>query len=191
MDVRPVTLTGKAVRLEPLTLEHLEPLAEFALDPELWRLGVSRMETRDDLRRYIETALAEQARGVSLPFATMSLETGRPVGSTRFGNIDPANLRVEIGWTWIGRPWQRTAVNTDAKFLMLSHAFETWGCRRVEFKTSLLNLRSRAAILRLGAVEEGVLRSHMINPDGSRRDSVYFSILDTEWPAVKARFENR
>ena len=189
MDLAPVTLTGRVVRLEPLSLAHLDALETIALDPELWRLTTSRLATRDDLRLYIESALADKARGVALPFATVSLEAGRAVGSTRFGNIDPANARVEIGWTWIARPWQRTALNTEAKLLMLSHAFEKWGCRRVEFKTSSLNVRSREAIARLGAVEEGMLRSHMINPDGSRRDSVYFSIIDTEWPGVKARLK--
>ncbi len=191
MDLSPVTLTGRHVRLEPLSLDHLDALAQFGLDQDLWRLGISRIETKDHLRGYIETALAERAAGKSLPFATISLAAGTPVGSTRFGNIEPAHMRVEIGWTWIGRNWQRTAVNTEAKLLMLRHAFETWRCRRVELKTSSKNERSRAAILRIGAKEEGILRSHMLNPDGSWRDSVYFSILDDEWPAVRARLEAR
>ena len=191
MDLSPVTLTGRHVRLEPLSLAHLDALAAVGLDSDLWRLGISRIETKDDLRAYVEAALAEQAAGKSVPFATISLADEQAVGSTRFGNIEPAHRRVEIGWTWIGRPWQRTAVNTEAKLLMLRHAFDTWRCRRVELKTSTKNERSRAAILRIGAREEGILRSHMLNPDGSWRDSVYYSILDDEWPAVRLRLEAR
>jgi RimJ/RimL family protein N-acetyltransferase len=113
------------------------------------------------------------------------------VGSTRFCAIAPEHRRVEIGWTFVAAPWQRSAVNTEAKLLMLRHAFETWGCRRVEFKTNALNARSRAALLRLGATEEGTFRSHMVQPDGSRRDTVYFAIIDHDWPAVRARLETR
>ena len=117
--------------------------------------------------------------------------SGRAIGSTRFGNIEPTHRRIEIGWTWIGRPWQRTVINTEAKYLMLRHAFEEWKCIRVELKTNAKNVRSRAAIARIGGKEEGTLRRHMINADGSYRDSVYFSILDDEWPNVKARLEER
>ena len=141
------------------------------------------------MRDYIETALEEQRRGLSLPFATTLKATGQIVGSTRFANMDLKNRRVEIGWTWVGVPWQRTVVNTEAKYLMLCHAFETLGCQRVELKTDARNSRSRQAILRLGAKEEGVLRKHMVAYSGRVRDTVYFSILDDEWPSVKARLQ--
>jgi RimJ/RimL family protein N-acetyltransferase len=189
LRVEPVTLEGARVRLEPLTLEHLDALCEVGTDPELWRWTVSQVRTREDMRRYLRAALRELRHGRALPFATVAKEAGRPVGSTRFGNIEPRHRRVEIGWTWIGPAWQRTAVNTEAKYLMLRHAFETWGCVRVELKTDALNVRSRAAILRLGAQEEGTLRRHQITEAGRVRDTVYFSVLDTEWPAVKARLE--
>jgi RimJ/RimL family protein N-acetyltransferase len=190
MLVEPVTLEGTHVRLEPLDLtRHLDGLCEVGLDQELWRWTSVAVRTRDDLRRYLETALQEQERGRALPFATVERAGGRVVGSTRFAAIEPTHCRVEIGWTWIGRPWQRTAVNTEAKYLMLRHAFETWGCLRVELKTNALNRRSRAAILRLGAQEEGTLRKHMISESGVVRDTVYYSILDAEWPAVRTRLE--
>ena len=131
----------------------------------------------------------EQARGVSLPFATTDANSGTVLGSTRFGNIDVNNLRVEIGWTWLTPTSQRTGANREAKYLMLRHAFETWGVRRIEFKTHHRNLQSQTALSRLGAIQEGVLRKHIIMPDGSARDSVYFSIVDDEWPAIKARLE--
>lgn len=187
MDLAPVVLEGDVVRLEPLRLDHAEALSAVGLDPSLWALTTIRVDTAADMRAYIEDALTEQRAGVSLPFATVHRATGRVIGSTRFGNITPAHRRVEIGWTWIAPAWQRTAVNTEAKLLMLTHAFDTLGCRRVELKTSALNLRSRNAMLRIGATEEGTLRQHMINSDGSNRDSVYFSVLDSEWPLVQAR----
>lgn len=189
MDLTPVVLEGNVVRLEPLRLEHHEALSDVGLDPSLWALTTIRVRTPADMRAYIEEALAGQRAGVSLPFATVERATGRVLGSTRFGNITPAHRRVEIGWTWIAPAWQRTAVNTEAKLLMLRHAFDTLGCRRVELKTSALNVRSRNAMLRIGATEEGTLRQHMINADGSNRDSVYFSILDGEWPVVQARLQ--
>jgi RimJ/RimL family protein N-acetyltransferase len=188
--IEPVTLEGRCLRLEPLALErHEAGLRAIALDPELWRWTVSRVGSAEDLRRYLEKALAEQAAGRALPFATVERTSGRVVGSTRFGAIAPEHLRVEIGWTWIGWPWQRTAINTEAKYLMLRHAFETWGCRRVEFKTDVLNERSRRALLRIGAREEGVFRRHMIAAGSRARDTVYSSIVDDEWPEVKARLE--
>jgi RimJ/RimL family protein N-acetyltransferase len=189
MKLHPIVLEGRHVRLEPLTLGHHAALCEVALDPELWRWTVADVATPDDLRRYMEAALREQEEGRALPFATIERETGRAVGSTRFGSADPAHRRVEIGWTWIGRPWQRTAFNTEVKYLMLRHAFEKLGCIRVELKTHALNTRSRAAILRIGAKEEGTLRKHMISERGKPRDTVYYSILDDEWPEVKARLE--
>jgi N-acetyltransferase len=180
----PITLEGSVVRLEPLSLEHLDGLMAVGLDPELWRFTVSRVTTPHAMHAYVAAALAEQRAGTSVPFATVERATGRVIGSTRFGNIAPEHRRCEIGWTWIGRPWQRSAVNTEAKYLMLRHAFEEWRSIRVELKTSALNERSRRAILRIGAREEGTLRQHMINADGSLRDTVYFSILDREWPDV-------
>jgi RimJ/RimL family protein N-acetyltransferase len=189
MLVEPVVLEGARVRLEPLTIEHLDALTEVGLDPELWRWTLTRLLTPEDMRRYVETALEEQRSGIALPFATVDRALGRVVGSTRFHGIDRAHRRVEIGWTWIARPWQRTAVNTEAKYLMLRHAFEVWGCVRVELKTNAKNERSRRAILRIGATEEGTLRKHLINADGTSRDSVYFSIIDDEWPARKAKLE--
>ncbi len=182
-------LTGRQVRLEPLSPSHLDGLCAIGLDAPLWQWTTNRIQDREEMRDYIETALDEQQRGVSLPFVTLLTATGQTVGSTRFANMDLKNRRVEIGWTWIGVPWQRTAVNTEAKYLMLCHAFETLGCQRVEFKTDALNSRSRQAILRLGAKEEGVLRRHMVTYSGRLRDTVYFSILDDEWPSVKARLQ--
>jgi len=189
MNISPVTLEGRHVRLEPLALSHAPALSEVGLDADLWQWTTTRISTPEELRSYIETALAEQARGVSLPFATIHQATGQAVGSTRFGSIDAANRRLEIGWTWIGRHWQRTPVNTEAKYLMLRHAFERLSALRVEFKTDSLNERSRRAILRLGAIEEGTLRNHMITHTGRLRHSVYFSVIDSEWPQVKASLE--
>ena len=189
MAVSPVMLEGEHVRLEPLTKAHLAGLAEAGLDEELWRWIPVPVRTVDEMAAYIGTALQEQERGVSLPFAILEKATGRPIGSTRYGNIDRTHYRVEIGWTWVAREWQRSAVNTEAKYLLLRHAFEALGCMRVELKTDSLNERSRAAILRIGAREEGTFRNHMITAGGRIRHSVYFSIIDSEWPAVKARLE--
>ena len=187
----PVTLTGAHVRLEPLSLDHLDALAEIGLDPDLWRLSPRQLETRDHMRAYIEQALDELARGVSLPFATVDLASSSVAGCTRFGNIALAHKRLEIGWTWIATPWQRTAVNTEAKLLMLRYAFETLGCQRVELKTDSRNVRSQNAMRRIGATEEGTLRKHMVTDSGHIRDTVYFSITDDEWPAVEARLTDR
>jgi RimJ/RimL family protein N-acetyltransferase len=188
--VEPVTLTGRRVRLEPLNLDrHFEGLVAIGLDDDLWRWTLNHPRTPDALRGYLETALTEQAQGRAVPFATFDQVSGQIAGCTRFGNIEPSHRKVEIGWTWVGRPFQRSHVNTEAKFLMMRHAFETWGCLRVELKTNVLNRRSRDAMLRIGCVEEGVLRKHMIDDAGGRRDTVYYSVLDDEWPAVKARLE--
>lgn len=189
MIVTPCTLAGRHVRLEPLELSHAEELLEVALEPELWRFTTRRIDSPEAMQSYLERAIAERDSGVSLPFITREAESGRAVGSTRFLNISRDDRRVEIGWTWIGQRWQRTAANTEAKYMMLRHAFETWECVRVELKTSTLNERSRAAIKRIGGVEEGIFRRHMRNADGTWRDTVYFSILDREWPDVKSRLE--
>ncbi len=190
MIVEPVTLEGRHVRLEPLSKAHLEELAQVGLDEELWRWISTPVRTQEEMAEYIETALEEQERSTSLPFAIVEKAMGRAIGSTRYGNIDRVHHRVEIGWTWVAREWQRTTMNTEAKYLLLKHAFETLGCMRVELKTDSLNERSRAAILRIGAREEGTFRNHMITSSGRIRHTVYFSIIDTEWPGVKARLES-
>ena len=191
MVVSPVMLEGVHIRLEPLSKAHLAGLAEVGLDKELWRRIPVPVRTVDDMAAYLETALGEQERGVSLPFAIVEKATGRAIGSTRYGNIDRTHHRVEIGWTWVARNWQRTAMNTEAEYLLLKHAFETLGCMRVELKADSLNERSRAAILRIGAREEGIFRNHMITASGRIRHSVYSSIIDSEWSAVRARLESK
>jgi RimJ/RimL family protein N-acetyltransferase len=189
MHIEPVTLEGRAVRLEPLSIDHLDSLLEAAADPEIWRYMPSNCSTRDEMRKAIETALEWQRAGTALPFATVDRNSGKAIGSTRYMNIVPEHKRVEIGWTWISPAWQRSAINTEAKYLMIRNAFERLGCNRVELKTNSFNAKSRAAILRIGAKEEGTLRSHMVNPDGTLRDTVYFSVIAPEWPEVKARLE--
>jgi N-acetyltransferase len=191
MKIEPITLEGQFVRLDPLMLEHHAALCEVGLDETLWRWTTNIVRTPDDLKVYMEEAHAAQAAGTALPFATVERATGRVIGSTRFGNIDKGNRRVEIGWTWLGRSWQRTASNTEAKFLMLRHAFEVWGCIRVELKTDSLNEVSRRAILRIGAKEEGIFRNHMVTYSGRLRHTVYFSIIDSEWPGVKESLVRR
>jgi RimJ/RimL family protein N-acetyltransferase len=187
MVVEPTTLRGKTVRLEPLRMEHAGPLAHVGLDPSLWRWIPVQVATPDEMRTYVATALDEQQRGVSVPFAIVDQVSNQVIGSTRYANIEPAHRRLEIGWTWLTPSFQRTAANTEAKLMLLTHAFETLGAQRVEFKTDKLNDRSREAILRIGAAEEGIFRKHMIMSTGRVRDTVYFSIIDTEWPAVKAK----
>jgi RimJ/RimL family protein N-acetyltransferase len=189
--VEPVVLAGRLVQLEPLSLEHLDALSEIGLDPQLWRWIGFPVRTKDDLRRYIEDALRDREAGRAMPFATIEREGHQPIGSTRYGNIDLFNRRVESGWTWVAAPWQRTGINTEAKLLMLEHAFERLGCNRVEFKTDSLNTQSRAALLGIGAVEEGTLRNHMVTESGRLRHSVYFSVTVEEWPTVRARLERR
>jgi RimJ/RimL family protein N-acetyltransferase len=191
MRVAPVALEGRYVRLEPLTLGHVDALAAVGLDADLWRWIPIPVRTREEMAAYVETALREQTSGVALPFVQLEKSSGRVIGSTRYGNIERAHHRVEIGWTWVGRDWQRTAINTEAKYLLLRHAFETLGCMRVELKTDSLNERSRAAIQRIGAREEGTFRNHMITESGRIRHTVYFSIIDAEWPQVKSRLESR
>jgi len=191
MIVEPVTLEGRYIRLEPLGLAHHAALCEVGLDEEIWRWDPSPVRSADEMRNYIETALKWQVEGTCLPFGIVEKASGQIVGSTRFANIDRVNRRLEIGWTWIGRKWQRTPVNTEAKYLMLRHAFETLGCIRVEFKTDSLNERSRNALLRIGAKEEGTFRNHMITASGRIRHSVYFSIIDSEWPEVKLALEEK
>jgi RimJ/RimL family protein N-acetyltransferase len=184
-------LEGRHVRLEPLTESHHAALCEVGLDPDLWKLIPYRVTSPQEMTAYIERALQDRAAGLALPFATIDRASGRAVGSTRYMNVERAHRRVEIGATWIARPWQRTAINTEAKYLMLRYAFETLGCIRVELKTDALNRRSRNAIQRIGAMEEGIFRRHIITWSGRVRDSVYFSVVDREWPRVKASLEAR
>jgi RimJ/RimL family protein N-acetyltransferase len=193
MNIQTVTLEGNAVRLEPIRREHWKDLWEVARDAaeDIFRWIPYPMRTPGDFEQWADKALAEQQRGESLVFVTVGRAFGRLIGSTRFMNIDRANRRVEIGSTWIAPAWQRSAINTEAKYLMLRHAFEAWQCIRVELKTDALNQKSRNAILRIGAKEEGTLRRHLVTSTGRVRDTVYFSILDGEWPEVKMRLEGR
>jgi N-acetyltransferase len=191
MKVDPVVLEGIHVRLEPLSRKHTTGLCEVGLEEHLWRWIPTPVRTPEDMAAYVEVALKEQTNGVSLPFAQILKAAGRVIGSTRYMNIDRVHHRVEIGCTWIGREWQRTAVNTEAKYLLLRHAFETLGCMRVELKTDSLNDKSRAAILRIGAKEEGIFRNHMMMSTGRIRHTVYFSVIDSEWPEVKSRLERK
>ena len=189
--VLPVTLEGSAVRLEPLRREHADSFWGIAKNDleDIFRWIPYSMKTREAFEKLVNNAFAEQGRGESVVFATVERSSGRTIGSTRFMNIDRINRRVEIGSTWIAPGWQRTGINTEAKYLMLRHAFEMWECMRVELKTDALNQKSREAILRIGAKEEGTLRRHLITWTGRVRDTFYFSVLDDEWPEVKARLE--
>lgn len=182
--IQPVTLAGKHVRLEPLALEHVPGLQAAAADGELWKLWYTGVPAADKAAEYVQLALDLRGQGKAMAFVVKDAD-GTVVGCTRYGNIDNDNHRVEIGWTWYAQRVQRTALNTEAKRLLLGHAFETLGAIAVEFRTSWFNHRSRAAIARLGAKQDGVLRNHMIMADGTRRDTVVFSIIDSEWPAVK------
>ena len=191
--VLPLTLEGAVVRLEPVRREHAQQFWEVAKNDldDIFRWIPYSMKTPEDFERLIDKAFEEQERGESVVFATVERSSGRAIGSTRFMNIDRVNRRVEIGSTWIAPAWQRTPVNTEAKYLMLRHAFEVWGCMRVELKTDALNQKSRNAILRIGAKEEGTLRRHLLTWSGRVRDTVYFSILDHEWGEVKKRLEGK
>jgi len=191
MVVEPVILQGRHVRLEPLTPAHAAGLAEVGLDDDLWKWIPTPVCTPEEMSAYVQSALQDQAAGTALPFALIEKSSGRIIGSTRFANIERLHHRLEIGWTWVARPWQRTAINTEAKYLLLRHAFETLKCMRVELKTDSLNEKSRAAILRIGASQEGIFRNHMMTATGRVRHTVYFSIVDSEWPEVKARLEAR
>lgn len=203
--VRPVVLEGRHVRLEPLTVGHTQALVEVATGPRETYGLTSVPGDEASMARYIQTALGDQESGRALPFATVARATGRVVGTTRFGNIEfwawpPGNLNqrgeerpdvAEIGWTWLAAPAQRTPINTEAKLLMLAHAFEEWRVHRVSFMTDARNERSRRAILRLGARFDGVLRAARPASDGGIRDTAAFSILEDEWPAVKTRLQSR
>jgi len=186
MEVKPVTLTGKYVRLEPMTGAHVSGLAAIGLEDSIWEhMLYGGMRTEDDMRAWVRDILSRS----DVPFVVIHLASGRVAGATRYLNIMSHDRGLEIGGTWYGLEFQRTAVNTECKYLLLQHAFETLNCIRVQLKTDSQNERSQRAIERIGAKHEGVLRNHMILPDGRFRDSVYYSIIESEWPGVKARLE--
>jgi RimJ/RimL family protein N-acetyltransferase len=192
MEVKPVILQGKHVRLEPMTEAHIPGLTEIGVGQDFWDFMLyGRMDMEDDMRNWVKDILARAEKGTDLPFVAIDLASGRVAGATRYLNIMPKDYGLEVGGTWYGLEFQRTAVNTECKYLLLTHAFEMLKCIRVQLKTDLRNVRSQKAIERIGAVKEGVLRNHMILPDGRYRDSVFYSILDTEWPGVKQRLEER
>lgn len=191
-DPQPVVLESALVRLEPLTLNHAEALLEQARIPTIWRyMRIPQPRTVDDMRAFIQTALDNQAKGTEIPFATIHKGDNRVAGTTRFMDIQRINRGLEIGWTWLGIDYQRTFVNTHAKFLMLEHAFEKLGAIRVQIKTDVRNHASRKAIERIGAKYEGTLRNHMINYDGHVRSTAMFSIIDKEWPEKKRQLQLR
>lgn len=188
MQIAPVVLEGAHVRLEPLDpTRHFDGLVAVGIEPSIWAFTVDKVHDAGAMRAWCEKALADQVRGTGLPFAIVDRASGRVCGSTRFLNIVREHLRVEVGATWLGVDFQRSARNTEAKLLMLRHAFETWRCRRVELKTSRTNAKSQAAMRRLGLVEEGMFRKWMVLADGSPRDVMWFSVIDDEWPAMQAR----
>jgi RimJ/RimL family protein N-acetyltransferase len=186
MDVKPVVLTGKHVRLEPMTEAHIQGLAKIGVGQSFWDFMLyGNMNSEEDMRGWVMDIISRGKKGTDLPFAVIHLASGRVAGATRYLNIMPSDRGLEIGGTWYGVDFQRTAVNTECKYLLLSHAFETLGVIRVQLKTDLRNERSQKAMERIGAKKEGVLRNHMILPDGRYRDSVFYSILDSEWAEVK------
>jgi N-acetyltransferase len=187
--VQPVTLAGVHVRLAPLERSHLDALCAAGLDPSLWQATTIRVRTRDEMSAYLERALAGRAAGTAMPFAILAAATGGFAGTTRYHDIEPRHRRLEIGFTWIAPAWQRTAVNTETKYLLLRHAFETLGCVRVSFKADAGNERSSRALLRIGAVREGTLRRYMWSEHRGSRDIAIFSIVEADWPAVKTRLE--
>lgn len=191
LDLAPVTLAGRHVRLEPLDLQQVDALAEAGADPAIWTWYPQRNDRPEAMRAFVQTALDWQAAGTALPFAQIDVASGRVIGSTRLAMIDAPNRRAELGWTWLTPSFQRTPANTESKYLLLRHAFETLGLVRVEFKTDSLNQASRRALARIGATEEGVFRNHMIVEGGRLRHSVYFSVIDSDWPAVKAGLERK
>jgi N-acetyltransferase len=187
--LEPVTLEGQIVRLVPLELEHVPALAEVGLDPAIWQWTLARPTSEADLREWALTTIRNREQATELPFATLDARTGQPIGSSRYMNIVLEHRRLEIGWTWVAPQWQRSGANREAKLLMLGHAFDTLGCRRVEFKTDSLNEPSRTALLGIGATFEGIFRNHMVMPGGRMRHSAYYSVIDEEWPAVRSGLE--
>jgi RimJ/RimL family protein N-acetyltransferase len=190
MEIKPVVLTGKHVRLEPLTEEHAPGLAKIGIGQDFWDFMLyGPMETEEDMRDWVRDIVARGEKGTDLPFAVIHIASGRVAGATRYLNIVPKDRGLEIGGTWYGSEFQRTGVNTECKYLLLSYAFDSLSAIRVQLKTDFRNLRSQKAMERIGAKKEGILRNHMILPDGKYRDSVYYSILDAEWPEVKNKLE--
>jgi RimJ/RimL family protein N-acetyltransferase len=189
--VRPVSLSGSIVRLEPLSPAHLDGLAEVAFDTSIWRWTLARPTDVEGLRAWMDTAIAHLEDGSEMPFATVDVSTGRPIGSSRFMSIVPEHRRLEIGWTWVAPAWQRRGANQEAKYLQLRHAFEDLGANRVEFKTDSLNEKANPALLAIGATFEGTFRNHMIMPEGRLRHSKYYSVTREEWPDRKAKLEAR
>jgi RimJ/RimL family protein N-acetyltransferase len=187
--VTPVTLEGRIVRLEPLSLDHLDDLANVAFDGDLWRWTVVQPTDRAGLRSWMEAAIAAADAGAEQPFATVDQTTGRAIGSTRYMSIVPEHRRLEIGWTWVALSHQRTGANREAKLLQMTHAFEVLDANRVEFKTDSLNTKANPGLLGIGATYEGTFRNHMIMPGGRLRHSTYYSVTREEWPDVKARLE--
>jgi N-acetyltransferase len=187
----PTTLSGNVVKLEPLEERHFEGLSSVAFDESLWLYTMTRVSNAAELQTYVRAALEMAATGTALPFVTILKAEDRIIGSTRLANYDRENRRVEIGWSWLGSQYQRTGANVEAKLLMMTHAFEELGCNRVEFKTDVLNTKSRNALLGIGATEEGVLRQHVLLWNGRWRDSIYYSVLASEWPRVKERLQQR
>ena len=192
MNVQSIILIGRGVRLEPLSELHVSDLVHVGLDESIWRyMRYGNIQTEEDLHAWVKEMLLRKVRGTDLPFAVIHLNSERAIGATRYLNVQPHDRNLEIGGTWYGTAYQGTAVNTECKYLLLKHAFEDLGCIRVQIKTDSRNLRSQHAIEKLGAVREGLLRNHIINPDGYLRSSIVYSILDSEWPAVKDRLEAR
>lgn len=190
MDVKPVVLTGKHVRLEPLSEAHVSGLAEIGIGRDFWNFMVyGDMNTEADMRNWVSDILARAAKGTDLPFAVIHLASGKVAGATRYLNIMPKDHGLEVGGTWYGLDFQRTAVNTECKYLLFGHAFETLGAIRVQLKTDSRNERSQRAMERIGAKREGLLRNHMILPDGHIRHSVYYSVINSEWAEVKQNLE--
>jgi RimJ/RimL family protein N-acetyltransferase len=188
----PITLQGNVVRLEPLRVEHASGLAAVGIDDEIWgNMPYGAIKNEQDIERWVRGVLTLAAGGTDIPFAVIHLQSGRIAGATRYMEVRPTHRGLEIGGTWYGAEFRRTGVNTECKYLLLKHAFEVMKCIRVQFKTDSRNERSQRAIERLGAVKEGMLRNHMILPDGYQRHSVYYSILDSEWPRVKMDLEMR
>src|SRR5579862_3952208 len=187
--VAPVELVGKRAKLVPLDQSHIPALCEAGSDPAIWRYMPAKIEKPEDIAYHLRRLMEDSGKGTELPFTIIDQETGRPVGCTCFLDITPAHKGLEIGWTWLSPTVWRTRINTECKYLLLRHCFEDLGAIRVFFKTDARNERSQNALERVGAVREGVLRQHRIMPDGYLRDSVYYSVLDKEWPGVKERLE--
>ena len=187
----PVRFQNKKAKLEPLQKEHFDELKTIAFDDSLWRFITTKIYSEKDLQKYIDTAIEERENFQSYPFVIYDVATGKIAGSTRYGNISPVNRRVEIGWSWYAPFFQRTGLNRACKYELLQYAFEQLDCIRVELKTGSLNLQSQTAIAKIGATKEGILRKHMIQEDGNFRDTVYFSILQDEWPEIKQNVFNQ